>query len=68
MERRTGVVSVQTHRAELLWVVVGVEQEDQGLWAWRLVPALPDNPNQSLRHASVLLRQSLTGEAKGLLP
>ena len=34
MERRAVVVSVQTLRAELLWVVAGVGHEDQGLWAW----------------------------------
>ena len=31
MERGAGVISVQTLRAELLWVVAGVGHEDQGL-------------------------------------
>ena len=34
MERRAGVVSDPTLRAELLWVVAGVGHEGQGLWAW----------------------------------
>ena len=44
MERRAEVVSVQTLRAELLWVVAGVGHEDQGLWAWAPRACLAQQP------------------------
>jgi hypothetical protein len=44
MERRVEVVSVQTLRAELLWVVAGVGREDQGLQAWAPRACLAQQP------------------------
>ena len=44
MERGAGVVSVQTLRAEFLWVVAGVGHEDQGLQAWEPRARLAQQP------------------------
>ncbi len=71
MERGTGVVSVQTLRAELLWVMV-----DEGIWgnnvmvltgfAWWFAKYSPDE--DQLREAQEDAREDKWGEVDAVPP
>jgi hypothetical protein len=58
------VVSVQTLRAELLWVVAGVGREDQGLQAWAPRACLAQQPKSiSATRFSTFKTASYEGDA-----
>ncbi|RKX34360.1 MAG: hypothetical protein DRP71_07360 [Verrucomicrobia bacterium] len=64
MERRAGVVPVQTLRAELLWVVAGVGHEDQGLPAWAPHACLAQQPKSISATRFSTLKTASQGASK----